>query len=98
MKKKIFILGVSMLLLAGCKEKVIPTLENGEEAIVTYNDGKDKISDLTVNLILDYLASYTQKFAIENIDEKFLDYFYLDSIFNFKTFKSSSLITISFKE
>lgn len=57
-----------------------------EKALLIYDgNGKDKISDLTVNLILDYLASYTQKFAIENIDEKFLDYFYLDSIFNFKT-------------
>ena len=57
-----------------------------EKALLIYDgNGKDKISDLTVNLILDFLALYTQKFALQNIDEKHLDYFYLDSKFNFKT-------------
>ena len=57
-----------------------------EKALLIYDgNGKDKISDLTVNLILDFLATYTQKFALQNIDEKHLDYFYLNSKFNFKT-------------
>lgn len=33
--------------------------------------GKDNISDFTVNLIKDYLLTYTEKFAVENIDQKF---------------------------
>lgn len=38
MKKKIFILGVSILLLCGCGK--VPTLSNGDEAVVSFNDGK----------------------------------------------------------
>ena len=38
MKKKVFILGVCSLLLCGCGK--IPTLSNGEEAVVTFKDGE----------------------------------------------------------
>ena len=38
MKKKVFILGVCSLLLYGCGK--IPTLSNGEEAVVTFKDGE----------------------------------------------------------
>lgn len=38
MKKKIFILGASALLLCGCGK--IPTLSNGDEAVVSFKDGK----------------------------------------------------------
>ncbi len=34
--------------------------------------GKDKISDLTVNLIKGYLCEYTEKFALEYIDSRYL--------------------------
>ena len=37
MKKKILLLGASALLLCGCGK--IPTLSNGDEAIVKFNDG-----------------------------------------------------------
>jgi hypothetical protein len=47
--------------------------------------GRDKISDLTTKLILDYLAKYTQTFSISNIDVQHLDTFYLDSVFNYET-------------
>ncbi len=57
-----------------------------EKALLLFNgNGRDKISDLTTHLILDYLANYTQKFAIKNIDKKYLKSFFLESIFNYKT-------------
>ncbi len=57
-----------------------------EKALLLFpGNGRDKISDLTTHLILDYLAKYTQNFAIANIDKKHLDTFYLDSKFNYAT-------------
>lgn len=47
--------------------------------------GRDRISDLTTKLILGYLAEYTQTFAFYNIDKKYLDTFYLESVFNYET-------------
>ncbi|MEO8911417.1 MAG: hypothetical protein ABI303_00395 [Candidatus Saccharimonas sp.] len=37
--------------------------------LVNDNVGKDSISDFTANLIKEFLLEYTQKFAIENVDE-----------------------------
>ena len=48
-------------------------------------NGRDKISDLTTHLILDYIATYTQQFALDNIDKRYLDTFFLDSRFNYTT-------------
>jgi hypothetical protein len=39
--------------------------------------GRDNISDFTVNLIKDYLASYTQEFAREHVDSSLRDHFHL---------------------
>ena len=52
--------------------------------------GKDKISDLTSNLILDYLALYTERFALENIDNSKIEEFKLSYKFDFdkKVYKS----------
>lgn len=44
-----------------------------EKIMLLYEgSGKDKISDLTVNLIKGYLCEYTEKFAMEYIDSKYL--------------------------
>lgn len=48
-------------------------------------NGRDKLSDLTTHLILDFIATYTQDFALANIDKTFIKSFYLDSRFNYKT-------------
>ena len=42
MKKKFIVLGACTLLLCGCG-KTIPTLSNGDEAVVSFSNG-DKIS------------------------------------------------------
>ncbi len=76
MKKKIVILGVCTLLLCGCG-KTIPTLENGEQAVVTFENG-DKISvnDL-YNTIKD---SYALQTLIQMIDQHILELEYPDEI------------------
>lgn len=57
-----------------------------EKALLLFQgNGRDKISDLTTHLILDYLATYTQNFAVANINKDDLDTFYLDSRFNYTT-------------
>ena len=40
--------------------------------IISEGVGRDNISDFTTNLILDYLLTYTETFAKENISKKFL--------------------------
>jgi hypothetical protein len=48
--------------------------------------GKDNISDFTTNLIVGYLAEYTEKFANQNIDNKFLEDFRIRKYeFNYQT-------------
>ena len=62
--------------------------EHYEKALLLFDgkNGRDKISDLTTHLILDYLATYTQNFAIKNIAPQFLDNFYLENAkFNYET-------------
>jgi len=45
--KKIMVASLCLLLLSGCGEKTIPTLENGEEAVATLKDDrKISVSDL----------------------------------------------------
>lgn len=58
-----------------------------EKIMLLYEgSGKDKISDLTVNLIKSYLCEYTEKFAIEHIDSRYLKRLPVEkAYFNYET-------------
>lgn len=48
--------------------------------------GRDSISDFTVNLIKEFLLSYTQEFATKHIDEKFRKKLVIEKVkFNYET-------------
>ncbi|MCC8149577.1 hypothetical protein [Akkermansia sp.] len=62
--------------------------------------GKDNISDFSTNMIKEFLLEYTQKFSIENIDEKFLRTFCIPKVkFNYSTmtWAQASFILPSFE-
>lgn len=76
MKKKVIILGLCTLMVCGCG-KTIPTLENGEEAVVTFSNG-DKIS---VNeLYNDLKSNYALDSLINLVDKKILEDKYKDEL------------------
>ena len=53
--------------------------------------GRDNISDFVTNLSKEYLLEYTQKFASEHIDQKFLKKFHIPKVsFNYNTYSWSS--------
>lgn len=69
-----------------------------EKALLLYDgNGRDKISDMTVNLILGYLAKYTQDFALQYINRSQLANFPINDEFNYKTNGfNSNLYTLPF--
>lgn len=76
MKKKIIVLGLCTLMVCGCG-KTIPTLSNGEEAVVTFENG-DMIS---INeLYNDLKDSYALDALINLVDKKILESEYTDEI------------------
>ncbi len=69
MKKKILLISVCMLLLCGCGK--IPKLENGEEAVVSFKDGKmisvdDFYQKIKNSYGLNTLISMIDKYIYEN--------------------------------
>lgn len=68
MKKKVLILGVCSLLLCGCGK--IPTLSNGDEAVVTFKDGdmisaNDFYEEIKNNYGLNTLINMIDKYVFE---------------------------------
>ena len=68
MKKKVLILGVCSLLLCGCGK--IPTLSNGDEAVVTFKDGdmisaNDFYEEIKNSFGLDTLLNMIDKYVFE---------------------------------
>ena len=69
MKKKVLVLGVCSLLLCGCGK--IPTLSNGDEAVVTFKDGEmisanDFYEEIKNSYGLDTLINMIDKYVFEN--------------------------------
>ena len=75
MKKKVLILGVSLLLVAGCG-KTIPKLKDGSEAIVTLGKEKISVNDL-YNEIKD---TYGLSTLVNMVDKKILEKEYKDKL------------------
>lgn len=74
MKKKLFICALACVLLTGCGSK-IPTLKNGEEALIEFGNG-DKIS---VNEVWEEVkTSYGLQVTLNKIDLKVLEEEYKD--------------------
>lgn len=76
MKKKLVILGVCTFMVCGCG-KTIPTLENGEQAVVTFENG----TMISINeLYNDLKENYGLDTLINIVDKKILEDKYKDSL------------------
>ncbi len=69
------------------KTNGISQSEHIEKVMLLYKgSGKDKISDLTVNLIKGFLCEYTEKFAKKYVDKKYLKRILVEKAkFNYET-------------
>lgn len=76
MKKKLFILGTCLFMLSGCGSR-IPTLKNGQDAVVSFESGK-KIS--VDDLYADVKSSYALNSLLKLIDTTILEDKYKNSL------------------
>ena len=87
MKKKIIVLGLCTFLVCGCG-KTIPTLKNGEEAVVTFSNG-DKIS--VQDLYNDLKTNFALESLINMVDKKILEDKYKDNIDSANEYADSTM-------
>lgn len=86
MKKKVLVLAVLALMLCGCGK--IPTLKNGEEAVVTFKDEESISIDELYTKVKD---SYALTSLIDMIDEKILYKEYTDKDEDIDSYVESNL-------
>ncbi len=68
------------------EEKVTETSHIEKLCIIKEKVGKDSISDFTTRLIHEYLLKYTQSFALEHLDKKFVKKLSINNVrFNYQT-------------
>ncbi|PKP02337.1 MAG: hypothetical protein CVU11_12170 [Bacteroidetes bacterium HGW-Bacteroidetes-6] len=63
------------------KERITQSSHLEKAGLFEIGVGKDNISDFTTNLTKDFLLSYTEKFAIANIDQKQLRVVMVDKVY-----------------
>lgn len=86
MKKKIFILGASALLLCGCGKN--PTLSNGDEAVVTFKNG-EKIS--ANDFYEEIKNSFGLQTLVNMIDKHIYETEFKDDVKDAKTFAAATV-------
>lgn len=86
MKKKLFLLTLSVFLIAGCGK--VPKLKNGEEAVVTFKNG-DKIS--ANELYNELKKSYGLDATISLIDTKILEKEFKKDVDDAKTYAEDTI-------
>jgi len=87
MKKKMIVLALCVLMISGCGSK-IPTLSNGDEAVVTLKDG----SMISVNELYE---SVKENYALDSlltlVDKKILEEKYADQIADAESSRDSTM-------
>lgn len=87
MKKKLVVLALIVLLMSGCGSK-IPTLSNGDEAVVTLKDG----SMISANELYEAVKDDYALYALVNlIDKKVLEDKYKDKIEDAKKYAEDTM-------
>lgn len=87
MKKKIIVLALIVLLMSGCGSK-IPTLSNGDEAVVTLKDG----SMISANELYETIKDdYALEAMVTLVDKKILENKYKDKIKEAEEYADSNM-------
>ena len=87
MKKKIVVLALIILLMSGCGSK-IPTLSNGDEAVVTLKDG----SMISANELYESLKNdYALEALVNLVDKKVLEDKYKDKVEEAKKYAENNI-------
>ena len=87
MKKKIVVLALIVLLMSGCGSK-IPTLSNGDEAVVTLKDGSMVSVNELYNTVKD---DYALKSLVNLVDKKILEKKYKNKVEEGKKYAADNI-------